>query len=82
MALSRLKVYIDNHIVFILLVFIFRLTDGTNKDAILEEGRMLLLRSTQADLQNHIEEIAAEIRKKNYDRYKFLGNSLRNSITN
>ena len=54
-----------------------RLTDDTNKDVILAEGRILLLKSTQEELQNHIEETAAEIRKKNYDKYKFLGNSFK-----
>ena len=37
------------------------------------EGKHLLMQNMIVDLQHAIEEISAEIRQKNYDRYNYHG---------
>ena len=53
-----------------------RLTVDKDILQVQDEGRQLLLKSRQTDLQNAIEETSAEIRKKNYDKFKFYGDCL------
>ena len=54
---------------------LLRLTEDKNILQIQQEGRVLLLKSRQKDLEIAIEEVAAEIRRKTYDKFKFLGAS-------
>ena len=59
---------------WIILIFIlYRLTANKPIYQVQQEGRQLLLKSRQSDLQNAIEETTAEIRRKNHDKFKFHG---------
>ena len=51
----------------------FRLTEEKSKEEVLGDGRILLLEASLLELQSEIEETAAEVRRKNYDKYKLHG---------
>ena len=61
--------------------YIFRLTVDKDILQVQQEGRELLLKSRQKDLEISIEEVSAEIRRKTYDKYKFHGASFINIKT-